>query len=665
MPGVAKSAALGLCATVWLVIAVVGSVGCGDDTGDDSAGDTADTADASESGGLGETDTGVADGTGETEGDTASGGATAGEELAASVSARSSSIVVDGASVAVASPDDNQVVWVNAQTLAVERAATVFGAPGQLALLDNGTLFVSHEADSRIAVIEPGQSPLALPTPCGGMAGIVAYEFETSEHLWVACPFDGLVLHFVDRALAGQFEPGGRPTGLAAIGDRVWVSLASGAVGAGQLVGYRWLGCQPSTCAEPLVIAPAGDEGRGVSQMRAVTVGPRRTPWALYQSVDHDGDRDRPADEGGYGKLPGGRPRIEPRILGTGVGTRYARFDLGPRVFSGPSALAWSDKANLLWVANEYTDNVAVIDTTGATVAGQAVTDEAEVVAHWTTGRGPRGITLSADGRTAWVDVGFNYAVARLDLPTTPERLVPTPSTLERSRPMTSGLYSQAALDGRKLFHDATNIQLTPSGVVTCATCHPGGGEDGLSWFLHTVEVPRKYRRTPAAWNAKARLAPYHWDGEFTDAATLSRETIENLMNGAGLLVETEKIAAYLNELAFPIAAANLDAESVARGAGLFSDVKAQCASCHTGPDSTDRQPHSVVAASKDPDGVLAQVITPTLRAVRTRPPYLHDGRAPSLAAVLVEHNAGDTHGRTSQLTSAELDDLIAYLKSL
>ena len=61
----------------------------------------------------------------------------------------------------------------------------------------------------------------------------------------------------------------------------------------------------------------------------------------------------------------------------------------------------------------------------------------------------------------------------------------------------------------------------------------------------------------------------------------------------------------------------------------------------------------------------LLVIDTPTLAEVWRTAPYLHDGRAADLRAMLVEHNPGDRHGRTSDLSERELADLIEYVRSL
>lgn len=56
---------------------------------------------------------------------------------------------------------------------------------------------------------------------------------------------------------------------------------------------------------------------------------------------------------------------------------------------------------------------------------------------------------------------------------------------------------------------------------------------------------------------------------------------------------------------------------------------------------------------------------TPTLLGVYRARAFLHDGRAKTLRDVLTTHNPGDAHGTTSHLKPNEIDDLVAFLKSL
>src|SRR5262249_30340000 len=152
-------------------------------------------------------------------------------------------------------------------------------------------------------------------------------------------------------------------------------------------------------------------------------------------------------------------------------GTRYARYDGGLRVYSGPSALALDPHSGLLWVANLYTDNVVVLRCSG--------TPDSLIpaVATYRVGRAPRGLALTRDGTSAFVDVGYDHAVSRLDFQLTAgalevqEPTLPLNPALTVRRALGTSAFSESAQKGRSLFHDAVNTHLTPSGVVTCATC--------------------------------------------------------------------------------------------------------------------------------------------------------------------------------------------------
>ena len=55
----------------------------------------------------------------------------------------------------------------------------------------------------------------------------------------------------------------------------------------------------------------------------------------------------------------------------------------------------------------------------------------------------------------------------------------------------------------------------------------------------------------------------------------------------------------------------------------------------------------------------------PSLRGLYDKDPYLHDGRAETLRAVLTGEHSPEMVRGSESLTEQELEDLIAYLKSL
>lgn len=549
------------------------------------------------------------------------------------VTSSGATIAREGGQLWLTSPDDDRVEVLDADSLAVARTIEVPGAPDQLLRVEGGWL-VSLAGAAELAFVPLEGAVARVPVPCGGTRGLAALP---GGDVLTTCPNDDRVLR-LRRAegwqVAEEVALPGRPGAIATLDARAFVALERGGavveLDEALVERARW----------PL----APDPGFAATRLQTLIATGRGGVIAAYQRVDHDSDRERAPERGGYGSVEDGAPRIEPRLFARCAG-RYARFDGGLRVLSGPSALAHAN--GRLWIVNQFTGRVAVVRCAGEGVGSSEA--EAELLAVFRVGAGARGVVVDAAGETAWVDVGFDHAVARLSFRDARPGAVAEPA-LERVRATGERRLTAPAERGRRLFFDATDTHLTPSGVVTCGTCHPGGGEDGLAWFLHTPGVPRKVRRTPPVWDAAGR--PLHWDAEFADGATLSGATIRELMEGDGLLVDLDAMAAFMAELPPPPGAPR---EGIEEGRALF---EARCAGCHPGGRS-DGLRHATLPASEDPDARLPDARTPDLRGVRARPPYFHDGRAPDLDAAL------QVPGPHEVPDAGERSELRRYLETL
>lgn len=565
------------------------------------------------------------------------------------------------------SPDDRQLVQLDPDNLAVRQTLPLAQSPASMAASGNYLVIAMSSSIQRFD-LSTGQLEAPRPVPCGDPAGVVVSEL--ADEAWIACVNDDRV---VGISLEGdayyRVIAVSRPAGIAWQGDSLYVS---------EEVGGGLHAFPTRDLARLRTWSPSSPDAQtGVGRRDTVTTGPRtsasqfsvlyasaaaQSPIGVYQLVENSGDRAREPEQGGYGSVFDGEPRVDARVWAA-CGNRYTRFDGGLNVFSGPAAIAHAD--GLLWVVNTYTRNVAVLRCETPPLAAAAA-GELELVAHFAVGPGAAGIALSGDGRTAFIDNRFDYSVSRLELT---ETMLAVGNTLARpalTRTRDTGVLnlSRAARAGRNLFFDATNIHLTPSGIVSCASCHPRAGADGLNWFLHTVNVPRKFRNTAPAWAARIQAAPFHWDGDFNDAIELTEDTIRELMEGDALLIDTSAIAAYMNEVPAPAAPWQpaWRADTILRGEAIFN---ARCASCHAGTELTDGEARRVVPPSADADGATGLVDTPTLHAIRATAPYLHDGRAGNLRSVLTTHNPGDIHGQTSDLEDAALRDLLVFLGTL
>ncbi len=127
---------------------------------------------------------------------------------------------------------------------------------------------------------------------------------------------------------------------------------------------------------------------------------------------------------------------------------------------------------------------------------------------------------------------------------------------------------------GRELFHTQTAIALA------CASCHPEGRDDGLTWLFAGIGQ----RRTQSVAGFIEERAPYHWAGDLPNLPTLMNTVFTGRMEGP-VVDHTQMISLgpWLERVAPPAPAPVIDAASVARGEALFSSPVTQCTTCHNG----------------------------------------------------------------------------------
>jgi YVTN family beta-propeller protein len=298
-------------------------------------------------------------------------------------------------------------------------------------------------------------------------------------------------------------------------------------------------------------------------------------------------------------------------------------------------------------------------------------------------GKNPRAVRTSPDGQEVYVYNALDFAVSVHDA-----RVTRTLATIKVCEPPKSPEWVR----GKVLFSTA-KYPLTRARWIACASCHPDGHSDGRVW-----KNPEGLRRTPPLMGL-AHTHPLHYSADRDEVQDFEYTIRGQLMGGAGLLrerirpklgfeaVELEEktsgrskdldaLAVYTNSFTFTLsphvpAPGKLSPEAQ-RGKALFSDATVGCAKCHSGPyysDSTLTKPyklHDVGTGSDDPGEKMGpKYDTPTLLGVYRAPPYLHHGKAKTLRDVLTTCNKEDRHGKTSHLKPGQIDDLVAFLKSL
>jgi DNA-binding beta-propeller fold protein YncE len=517
--------------------------------------------------------------------------------------------------VAVTLWDEDRVVVVDLDKKAVVRRIDVPDEPyGVVASADGRRIFVSHANPGLVTEIDPD-----------------------------------------DGAILRRFEVGDVPKGLATTpdGSRLLVAhyytgwLSAIDLDSGRVVD-RWKGAAADNLA------------------RSVTAHPSR-PVAYIPHI-----RSRVERAQASGSI---FPFVTVVDLKPGEGSRRVPIAMdnynGIRPVADPWEVALSPDGKRHYVIYAGTDDMNVSDVADGYPYLTPVTGLVPL------GRNPKGVAVSPDGREVYVldALDFSVRIFRAD-----------PFEKVAEVELCRSPYPEPLLVGKRLFHRA-KPPMTSRRWISCASCHPGGDHDGRTW-----QQPEGKRNTTALFGM-ARTHPLHWSADRDELHDFEHTIRGPLMQGTGLVrgpipaplgeplagrsAELDALAAYCNSLEptpspHALGPGRLSPEAE-RGRILFESKETRCATCHPAPTYTDSRPdrrpftlHDVGTGTGDPTETMGPAYdTPSLIGVYRSAPYLHDGRAGTLRDVLTTHNRDDRHGRTSHLSPAEIDDLIAFLKSL
>jgi len=266
-------------------------------------------------------------------------------------------------------------------------------------------------------------------------------------------------------------------------------------------------------------------------------------------------------------------------------------------------------------------------------------------------GNGPRAVAVIGD--TAYAAEYFTDSMSVVDLK---DAVVRSSVALGPKLPLTG------RRKGEMLYADAT---MCFQGWQSCTSCHPDARSDGLNWDLLNDGIgnPKNSKsmllshRTPPVMSLAVR----------DKAETAVRSGIRFIQFAVRPESDAQAIDTYLKSLTpFPspaLANGRLSAAAV-RGKKIFMNGKVGCASCHPPGLYTNLKSYDV-GTHGEYDRESYSFDTPTLVEVWRTAPYMHDGSAATLRDVLTTHNKGDKHGKTSHLSAKQMDDLVAYVRSL
>ncbi len=262
---------------------------------------------------------------------------------------------------------------------------------------------------------------------------------------------------------------------------------------------------------------------------------------------------------------------------------------------------------------------------------------------------------------------------------------------------------------GRKLYYDT---RLSKADDVSCNSCH---GLDAYGVDNKPVseghEGKTGDRNSPTVYNSANQIAQF-WDGRAADVEEQATGPVVNpvemaMTDGKEVAAKVEKIAGYpeLFEKAFPEDEKPVTLENIGKAIGAFERklvtpsrfdqfvegddealtdqeirglntfAEVGCTSCHMGdrlggtmyqklglieewPDKSDLGRYKVTKKEEH----KMQFKVPTLRNIEKTAPYFHDGSVETLeesVKLMAKHQRG------MELSDQQVDDIVAFLKSL
>jgi DNA-binding beta-propeller fold protein YncE len=597
----------------------------------------------------------------------------------------------DGRRLYVALDDVDEVLEADAETLAVLRRARVAGGPFGLAVDAAGRrLFVACRHQDRVAQLNletlqevesvyVGMAPVAVrytATPAGerlivanaGSGDVavlslsplreVARPATGREPFGVDVSPDGQLAFVVSRlaepdlaaggASAHPSEAGYRHLFLPAASELTLLQPATGRV-------LRRVPLESAHLSEDLVYVPARGWALAplVKVRNLVPITQVANGWVMSSGL-------AVADRQG-------------RVV-------QVPLDEANAYFADPAGLAVDPAGRRAYVASGGSDAISVVDLerlaawldrADAATRREAIRDlslaEEYVVARLPTGRNPRHLALSPDGRRLYVSVRLEDQVWAVDT----ERFEVSARLV-----LSDGGARDPIRRGERVFTKAAH---TFQSQFSCRSCHPDGHVDGLAYdfdgdgigdnLLDNRTLQGIDRTAPFKWNGKNPSLQVQCGPRF--ARVLMRTDpippgdLEDLVTF--LKSQPPARTRHFTELGKPLSPA------AERGRQLFFathqpdgtpiPIERQCQTCHRPPLFTNRLKSAV--GTRGPRDVTDEFDTPHLLGIAASPPYLHDGRARTLEELWTTYQTNDLHGVSSYWSKHQLNDLIEYLKTL
>jgi len=579
---------------------------------------------------------------------------------------------------------------------------SAYRSPVALGLSGDGTrMLVANQGSGSVALVDPvagkvvaevatGEKPAGVALDKDGRRGVVSHWYGGDVAILDVGP-DGVTV-------SGRVAVGPEPRGVAITGDGKTAYVALGVANEVVRVDLdaRAVTGRVAVGREPRGVAIAPDGRRlivGNSRGESATVVDLAS-WKVERTLPTEPGaanlRQVAVDPAGtYGYVVNMRNRgmatTRQNIdLGWVLGQRLTRFaldgsssfetiTLDPKgeAFADVHGLALSPDGKSLAISSSGTHELILLRAGGRKLPWRSggsrdlipadLLDNDGRFRRVAVGGRPTELAFSPDGSTVYAANALSDTVQVVDFAT--GRVA---RTIDLGGPKAATLVRR----GEALFYDATK---SSNQWYSCNSCHSDGHTNGLDFDTmndgwHDYSTSHRYsRKKVPTLRRVAMTGPWTWHGwqsSFDDAMV---ESFTKSMQGPAPSADDVKaIVAFIGTLDFPrnpqrATDGGLTPEA-RRGEGVFRSSKAACSTCHAGPELSDGKVH--VVGLEGQGDVYRGFNPPSLRGVYDKDPYLHDGRSKTLREALAgPHNPEDLGG--GSLSDDELDDLIAYLKSL
>lgn len=588
--------------------------------------------------------------------------------------------------VAVVDPEEGAVVThlsVCAEPVAVSHSpesdllAVACAESGEVELWDTTTFSLEQTID-----FDHGELPCAV-------------VLRSRSELWVLTSGDGSLrsMRLPSGTLNWQATGLEDPSGIATIGDLTVVTRSRSPEDGGR---WWWGRLEPAE-ASPIPFEPAllrldlgsdsDTSSRGVPNLLGAPVLSPDGRQVVFPSLQSNNQAGLFRDGVPLTHETTARAVLSRVMLDKGiVGVERSRKIFDDRDFA--SSAAYSPRGDWIYVAMLGAGSVDVLDAYSFETVGS----------RQGVGQGLVGVWLDSGGRELWVLSELTRELIELEV--TGGGVIGAEVTRVNLRPESGEVLTPEVLLGKQIFHAAGDSRMSKDGYLSCASCHPGGSDDGRVWdFTGRGEGFRN--TTDLRGRAGGAHGPLHWSANFDEVQDFEGD-IRSAMGGGGFLSdedwqdsseslgapkagrseELDGLAAYLETLdSFPSSPhRNADGtmtEAAIAGQALFESEELNCSSCHPAPKYTDSTwllegtplLHDVgtisAASGRRLGGDLWGVDTPTLRGVWASAPYFHDGAARTVRDVLEQHGHPIPESGGHDLSGGQHDQLEAFLLQL